>query len=78
MWMCLYEVVVIVESSHHSKKFCKSHFMITYENMINYLLKWSAKPESAQYAPDCRAMGLTLKAFYVLCNVISKCIEISQ
>lgn len=52
--------------------------MLTYENMINYLLKWSAKPESAQYAPDCRAMGSILKALYVPCNVISECIEISQ
>lgn len=46
--------------------------MLTYENMINYLLKWSAKPKSAQYAPDCRAMGLTLKALDVLCNAISE------
>lgn len=44
--------------------------MLTYENMINYLLKWSAKPNSAQYAPDFRAVGFAIN--YSMSYVISE------
>lgn len=47
--VCLYGCGCM-RSTHHLEKFA-NRILCSYENMINYLLKWSAKAKSAQYAP---------------------------
>lgn len=50
MCVCLYGCGCM-RSTHHLEKFA-NRILCSYENMINYLLKWSAKAKSAQYAPE--------------------------
>lgn len=46
VWIWLH-VCMFVRSTHHFKKFA-NRILCSYENMINYLLNWSTRPELAQ------------------------------